>query len=222
MSCASNIENHKCNSSKAEREGDGAKGCLKPGTTINDANEYSINTICSFGSPGGCSTVCACHSVTKCYEDCSNYVASSHNDPRIDVSYLNSGNIIYSDDFKNIKTYFKNAADEVKVNLEVKYTKTKGDVIDDSDLSDFISKYYKAMTLTSSRDMDGQGISTLSSCVYGSVIRTIEDFITEGNIIKASDWNNLIRHYEYMSTCCNCVENYKYKCSQICYCVCFY
>jgi len=208
-----------CGDSAADIENRGpsgrAEGCIKTGAEIQDTRESDF---CTFYGKGHCSLVCGCNNVIKCHSDCKSYQASSK-DPRITQGIvLNRGDEIQANQFKTIINKINQALRVVKLNK--KQINTPGNIATNNtiqldDVDDIVSTYNNVFDDTNS------GIAGCNSRLISSSYIN-ENFLSTDNTVNSHDWNDVLKHILYLTTCCHCVSDYKLVCKEVCVCSCFY
>ena len=172
---------------------------------------------CEFAGYGGCSSVCGCNYIWRCFKDCGSYTAASDT-PRVvlDNRMIEIGQIIEASEFNYIVDSLNAAMQVLNYNYRYYHTFNAGDLIEASELKPILTTYNKPFN-TTTEDRPYNCNST-----YTSNPRLDETMVETGRVIKAYDWNTVYRHLQYLSTCCHCVSDYVLVCGSVCVCSCYY
>jgi len=218
MACAKIGDPSNCGDSQQDFLNRGPSGraenCMKEGAALELSSSAGN---CTFYGKGNCNIVCGCNFVIKCYDECSSHQYPSDNS-RVTVDLtLNTGDIIEANNFDKIITGINKALTTIKLNESVVKSGNLavGNTILSDDVDDIVDEYNHVF------DADAGIISGCSDKLFTTRYIS-QEFLDVGNIIRARDWNSVIKHILYLSTCCHCVNNYKLVCTEVCVCSCFY
>jgi len=212
MACSSYNNTSSSNCSKSDPSA--GTGCVSNWDGLSETG-YGF---CEFAGAGGCSSVCGCDSVWRCYNDCSNYTAASSTPRDItnNNSYVSVGDLIKASDFSYLVSSLNNILDMLNYDISLSKSYSVGNTILSSDLKPILTTYNSPFT-GNTADVPASCNSTYAS---NPVLSTNQ--VDSGIIITAYEWNNVYRHLQYLSTCCHCVSDYVLVCSAVCDCSCYY
>jgi len=217
MACSSynNTNPQNCGSNIDIRgEGGEGTGCVSNWDGLSERG-YGF---CEFATAGGCTSVCGCNYVWRCYSDCSNYTeaSSTPRDITNNNSYVGVGDLIKASDFSYLVSSLNSILDTLKYNIHLSKSYNIGNVISSNDLKPILTTYNSPFT------GDTADVPARCNSTYASDPILSTNMVDSGIIITAYEWNNVYRHLQYLSTCCHCVSDYVLVCSSVCNCACYY
>jgi hypothetical protein len=199
---------------KARRgSGDYAYSCTNSSGVEYSTDDVSFCTFSNYAAMNySCGSVCGCDLVYKCFLDCGSYAPKgSASGPT--TSPVSSGDLIKASFFNSLVSDLNRIAGELNTGESLSLSVSTGDVI------------YAAVLEAIPEEINNIiGSGEIGSCDSSIVSNPYLDYswLDTGKKIRAKDWDKVLTYLNYLSTCCNCNDDYKIVCGNVCVCSCFY